>query len=86
MQTTSISTMLGAKEAFEVGVAESTEKWSEFTFDDGTKMKAKIMVAGAARIKDEYDEDGNPVYALQAAPVFVLVSAPDKLKDPKKKA
>ena len=63
-----------------VGVSESTEKWSEVTFEDGTVMRLKPNVVGAIRIEGEYDQSGNPAYALQVQPTVLMVSCDEKLK------
>jgi hypothetical protein len=68
------------KEGILVGVSESTEKWSEFTLEDGTVMRIKPNVVGAIRIEGEYDPAGNPAYILQAQPTVLIVSSEEKLK------
>ena len=64
----------------EVPVAESSEKWSEFTLEDGSVIRAKLSVLSFTRIDGEYDQDGNPVYVTKSSPIQVVVSAPDALR------
>jgi len=67
--------------AYEVGVAESTEKWSEFTLEDGTVLKMKVTLGGAHRVVGKYDPvTGNPMYTLQAMPQVMMGHIPDELK------
>jgi hypothetical protein len=71
---------LGLVDAFEVAVSESTERWTEIKLDDGTALRLKPVVLGALRIDGKYDPDGNPMYALKANQVMIVVSAPDHLR------
>jgi hypothetical protein len=70
------------RDAVEVGVSESTERWTEVTLEDGTVFRIKASILGAARVTDEYDPEGNPAYALKMNPVIVVVSSPANLKRP----
>jgi hypothetical protein len=72
------------RDGFEVGVSESTEKWSEVTLLDGTILRIRPSVISAIRIDGEYDADGNPGYMLKAQPTVVIVSSPEHLRRGKK--
>ena len=67
-------------EGSEVQVAESTERWSEFTFDDGTIVRAKIMVISAVRVDGEFDQNGNPLYMMNVGPVFSIVNVAEQYR------
>jgi hypothetical protein len=64
----------------EVGVAESTERWSEVTLEDGTVLRIKASVISAIRIDGQYDPEGNPAYAVKAAQVVTVTSTPASLR------
>jgi len=68
------------KEGVEVQIEESTERWSEFKFEDGTVLRAKIAIMSAVRVAGEYDPLGNPMYITNMTPMFTIVSAPDHLR------
>jgi hypothetical protein len=68
------------RDGYQVGVAESTEKWSEVTLLDGTILRIKPNVIGAVRIEGEYTPDGNPAYLLQAQPTVTITSSPESLR------
>jgi hypothetical protein len=70
------------RDAVEVGVRESTERWSEITLEDGTVFRVKVTVLSAIRIENEFDPEGNPGYALKMNPVVTIASAPASLKRP----
>jgi hypothetical protein len=72
--------LLGLVDAFVVGVSESTERWTEIKLDDGTALRLKPVVLEALRIDGQYDPDGNPMYALKANQVMIVVNAPDHLR------
>lgn len=65
--------------AMDIPIAESTEKWSEFTLEDGTVVRVKTSLVSVARLKDEYDVGGQPVYVMSLASTVGLASVPEKL-------
>ena len=69
-----------AKDGSEVGVSESTEKWSEVTLDDGTVLRIKPTLLSAIRVDGEYDPEGNPAYLLKVQPVITIFSSPEGLR------
>lgn len=71
------------KEAVEVGVKESTERWSDVTLEDGTVLRLKPSVFSAVRIEGEFDPEDNPMYAVKAGQVLLIASAPENLRRPK---
>ena len=60
-----------------VEVEVSTERFSEITLADGTRIKIKPVVVEAIRVDGQYDNEGNPMYVLQTSNV-VSVSHVDK--------
>lgn len=64
----------------EVGVDETTERWSDIKLADGALLRVKMTVVSALRAEDEYDQTGQPIYSLNMAPVIAVNSVPDKLK------
>lgn len=67
------------KDAVVVEVIESKEPWSEYQLSDGTTVKIKNVLLEISRIKDEYDQEGNPAYAIKAGNIM-NVTTPDELK------
>ncbi len=67
-------------EAFEVPTSESNERWSEYTLEDGTIIRAKLNVVSFMRLEGQFDQDGNPLYGMKGAPIHVIESCPDSLK------
>lgn len=63
-----------------ISVSESTEKWSEFTLEDGTVFRIKPNIVRAVRVDGEYDADGNPAYVLQAQPTVMVMKVDEKLR------
>ena len=63
-----------------VDIVESTERWSDVTLADGTKVKIKMSVISAARSDSHYDQDGRPIYSFDMTPQLVLVDVPPGLK------
>ena len=55
------------------------ENWSEYLTDDGSVIRIKPVVMEIFKIEGEYDQQGNPVYFINAQQVMV-VSAPDELR------
>ena len=75
---------VGLVDGFEVNVAESTERWTEIKLEDGSVLRAKLVIMGAIRLDGRYDQDGNPVYSLKIGPVMTVLTAPDHLRQPPK--
>ncbi len=64
----------------EVLIDESSEKWSEFTLEDGTVFRGRVSIVSAVRVDDQYDAEGNPLYVLNTTPQIAIISVPDDLK------
>lgn len=75
----------GEVEGTEVQLNESVEKWTELKLDDGAVLRVKPVVMSVIRIDGQYDQQGNPVYAVQGTQAMVVVSAPDHLRKPSAK-
>ncbi len=67
-------------EGWDVPIMVSNERWSEYELEDGTTIRAKVNAIGFVRIEGQYDQDGNPLYAMMAQNVQVLGTVPDKLR------
>jgi hypothetical protein len=72
-------------DGFEVPIADSHERWSELTLEDGTVIRVKTVVASVARIEGQWDAEGNPLYAVKSSPAMAIISVPDNLKKPDEK-
>jgi hypothetical protein len=68
------------RDGSEIMVDESSEKWSEFTLEDGTVLRIKTSLVSAVRIDGEFDQEGNPSYSLKMQPQVAVISVPDRLK------
>jgi len=70
-----------AVDAFEVPIQQSIERWTEITLEDGAVIRIKPMIVGVIRVDGQWDQEGNPVYALRGGPnIMSIVSVPDHLK------
>jgi hypothetical protein len=67
-------------DAVEVSVESSSEKWSEYTLQDGSQIRIKQALIEVARVIDQYDAEGNPLYHVKAQPILTIISAPERLK------
>jgi hypothetical protein len=67
-------------EGVEVQTTESTERWSQFSLEDGTVLRLKFTVASFIRADGHFDADGNPVYAIKGQPMINFVSVPERFK------
>jgi hypothetical protein len=64
----------------EVAVESSSEKWNEYTLEDGTKIRLKPIIIQVVRITDQYDPEGNPLYVTKAQPIVTIVEVKESLK------
>ena len=69
-------------DGMDVPVVESTERWTEIKLEDGSVLRLKPSVVSAVRITDQWDPQGNPMYALMATNAMMVVEAPEHLKRP----
>jgi hypothetical protein len=67
-------------EGSEVGVTESTERWSDILLEDGSRLRVKPSIIGAIRLDGMFDQDGNPAYALKGSQTSIVVSSPEHLR------
>ena len=66
-------------EAEVIGFRTAGEHWNEYLLDDGTVFRIKLVVTEIARVKDRFDEKGDPVYAASHTQV-TAVDAPERLR------
>jgi hypothetical protein len=65
-----------------VEVSRATEPFATYRLEDGTVVRARMIVLSALRATGAYGTDGKPVYAFVTQQVFDVVSAPDALCRP----
>ncbi len=64
----------------EVPVDSSSEKWNEYTLEDGTKIRLKPVIIEVIRVTDQYDPEGNPLYVTKAQPIVTILEVQERLK------
>ncbi len=72
----------GMVEGVDVAIKDSHERWSEVDLADGTTLRIKPNVLAVTRIDGQYDQEGNPMYALTANQVMTVVNVPAHLRKP----
>ena len=70
------------KEITNVEITSAKEPWAEYELSDGTRVKAKLVIVEIGRVEGEFDEAGNPRYAVKAT----LIMHPEVPEALKKKA
>ncbi len=70
------------RDAEQVPVQSSEERWNQYLLEDGTVLKMKIVVTEVYRVDGIYDQDGNPVYHVKSTNV-ASADAPENLKQHK---
>ena len=63
-----------------VDVAESNERFSHVTLEDGSILKVKVSVLEALRVDDQWDPDGNPTYIVKSHNVVAVSESPEQLR------
>ena len=71
---------IGLVDVIDVAVSESTERWTDVKLEDGTEIRLKTVIIGAARVENQYDPEGNPLYQIRANQLMTVVSTPDHLR------
>jgi hypothetical protein len=70
---------IGLVDGIEVGVLESTERWTDIKLQDGTTLRVKPVIMSVVRVDGRYDQQGNPMYAVQTGQAMTA-DAPDHLR------
>ena len=66
-------------DAEQIEINQCSEHWNQYLLEDGSVLKLKSVATKIVRLKDQYDQIGNPVYFLQSNNV-VTVDSPEELK------
>jgi len=67
-------------DGFEVEVEETTERWSQIKLKDGTTLRVKPIIVTVIRVKDQYDQEGNPVYVIKGGMAMAVEGASPNLR------
>ena len=62
-----------------IEVNQESSYWNNYLLDDQSVLKLKVILTKVARVDGAYDQEGNPVYVIQATNI-VRVDCPDSLK------
>ena len=71
---TKVKLPTGMADGYEVPIIEVTERWSDITLEDGTVLRVKPNVLGVTRVDNQYDPEGNPLYALKSSQIMMVTS------------
>jgi len=66
-------------EAEPVDVTETYRPWADFHLSDGSLLRIHVFIQSVFRIKNEYDNEGNPIYHV-VTKTFPAVESPENLK------
>ena len=77
---TKVKLPTGEVDGSEVPIKEATERWSDITLEDGTVLRVKPNVLAAIRVDNQYDQEGNPIYALKTSQAMTITSVPSHLR------
>jgi hypothetical protein len=56
-----------------VKVVEANEPWSEYTLEDGTRLRMKQTIITAVRLNDK-DDNGDPMYSIQSQQTLSVIT------------
>ncbi len=70
-------------DAWDVPIAESTERWTELRLEDGAVLRIKVVVGSVVRVDSIKDDAGNPLYVVKSGNALTLVTGPTKIADRK---
>jgi hypothetical protein len=59
-------------DAVPVQIEDSTERWNEYTLEDGSRVRLKQVISEFYRVEGRQDVEGNPIYVLRGSPVMVV--------------
>lgn len=67
------------KDAVEIDFSEEKEFWNEYSLEDGTTLKVKLVLRGVKRL-NRHEPDGTPVYVINSMNVVRAVNVPPEIK------
>lgn len=62
-----------------INVESANEPWAQYTLEDGTTVKVKIVLLEVVRLKAHNEVTGDPIYQFQFQQIIGTVS-PDSMK------
>ena len=63
----------------QIEISQAAEHWNQYILEDGSMLKLKAVATKVVRLKNQYDQTGNPIYFIQSNNV-VTVDCPDDLR------
>ena len=66
-------------DAEKIEITNASEQWNQYLLEDGTLLKLKPVATKVVRLKNQHDQEGNPVYLIQSNNV-INVECPEELK------
>jgi hypothetical protein len=69
----------GQSDATSIDVNQSSEQWNTYLLDDGSTLRAKLIVTKVFRVDNNYDVEGNPVYIFHSQNICA-VQSPENLR------
>jgi hypothetical protein len=55
-----------------VKIVQSDEPWSEYSLEDGTRLRMKQTIVNVVRL-DEKDDNGEPIYSIQSQQTLSVI-------------
>ena len=63
-----------------VDIEEITEKPIIIKLADGTVLRIRVDVVEVVRFKDQWDQDGHPVYNMKSGTLLAVLDSPEHLQ------
>ena len=68
-------------EVVPVPIREVNEHWNEYTLEDGSTARIKIVLSKVFRAVDEKTELGEPLYIIQTSNIVTVDVNPDLMEE-----
>ena len=46
------------------------ENWNIYSLEDGTKLRARLVVGDVVRLDDHFTKDGDPIYVVKSTTIL----------------
>ena len=66
-------------EAEKIPVESMREEWNQYFLQDGTVLRARLIVSEVLRVIDRYTGDGDPIYVIKSTNM-VHADCPNNLR------
>ena len=67
-------------DAIPVDIEEVPQRSNKIVLKDGTTLEIQTIISRVARVPNQWDNDGNPLYIIKNSNAITVLNSPDNLR------